>query len=379
MKRGNYMNELEKAIYFLTDKNISLIDISKKYGIPYQTLRNLRSNPQKIKKASWSRVHLLAKLYDEQEKEFKMTDALINKDEIAIANFVIQTAKKIHIEVGNLELNSIMAVLEGWSFSEYGKTLCNYDVYFKYGTMHQILLPSVYDKFRRYGSEPITYPYQDILALTPEIKVNTPTVTKKDFDWVDNTGSLDVNGHDVELGNSTNMFDRFNTHVQWCLFYHRLTGEVIMPMLKNFNLKSDSSYLDQMPTISQNTLAYIYDHNWGMIKETGLKLAQSYKSNVQSGFPPEIINDSDGQDLIESFRKYYSTVNDTPTGDVYRKLITLFNQAYQLGKHKKDLSDLKFSCQDETFTDILSQAYKLGKNMREWQDFLNYDDDEDCF
>lgn len=289
-----------------------------------------------------------------------MPKVLINKDSVAIANFIIQTAKKIHIEVGNLELNSIMAVLEGWSLSEYGKSLCNYDIYFKYGTMHQILLPEVYDTFRRYGSEPITYPHEDILTLAPEIKVNTPTVTKKDFE-------------------TAKMFDKFNIHVQWCLFYHRLTGEVIMPVLKKFNLKSDSIYLDQMSTISQNTLKYIYDHNWSMIEETGLKLGQEYKSAVQSGFPPEIINDSDGQDLIGSFKQYYATVDDTPTSDIYGKLITLFNQAYQLGKHKKDLSDLKFSYKDESFTSILNQAYKLGKDMRDWQNFLNYDDEEDCF
>lgn len=288
-----------------------------------------------------------------------MTNVLIDKDEIAIANFIIQTAKKIHIEVGNLELNSIMAVLEGWSLSEYGGSLCNYGVYFKYGTMHQILLPEVYSVFRRYGSEPITYPYQDILTLTPKIKVNTPTVTKKDLDQ--------------------KTFDKFALHVQWCLFYHRLTGEVIMPMLKKFNLKSDSSYLDQMPTIDQNTLIYIYKNNWRMIEETGWKLGQYYVSQVRSGFPPEIINDSDGQDLIDLFGEYVATIDDTPTGDVYRKLIKLFNQAYQLGKHKKNLSDLKFNYKDETFTDILNRAYKLGKDMREWQDFLNYDDDEDCF
>ena len=59
------MNDFEKAKEFLINKNIKLIKLSKKYKIPYQTLKNWRSNPDKLKKASWERVYLLANLYDE--------------------------------------------------------------------------------------------------------------------------------------------------------------------------------------------------------------------------------------------------------------------------------------------------------------------------
>ena len=65
------MNDLEKAKLLIENKNNSLVDISRKYNIPVQTLRNLRHDPSKMKKASWERVHLLAQIYDEQlaEKE----------------------------------------------------------------------------------------------------------------------------------------------------------------------------------------------------------------------------------------------------------------------------------------------------------------------
>ncbi|MEK3530270.1 hypothetical protein AAA431_10985 [Lactobacillus crispatus] len=61
------MNDFEKAKAVIIDKNNSLIDISKKYSIPYQTLKNWRANPESLKKAAWERVHLLAVIYDKIE------------------------------------------------------------------------------------------------------------------------------------------------------------------------------------------------------------------------------------------------------------------------------------------------------------------------
>jgi hypothetical protein len=58
------MNDLEKAQIFLSDKNVKLVDVARKYNIPYQTLKNWRADPEKLKKSAWERVHLLAKLYD---------------------------------------------------------------------------------------------------------------------------------------------------------------------------------------------------------------------------------------------------------------------------------------------------------------------------
>ena len=65
------MNDLEKAKLLIENKNNSLVDISRKYNIPVQTLRNLRHDHSNMKKASWERVNLLAQIYDEQLAEKK--------------------------------------------------------------------------------------------------------------------------------------------------------------------------------------------------------------------------------------------------------------------------------------------------------------------
>lgn len=288
-----------------------------------------------------------------------MKEVLIDTTETAVANYIINRSLDFHIDLTNLELGSIMAVLEGKSLSEHNKSLCHYNNYFKYGTMYQIILPDIYAKFRDCGSEPITFPYEHVISIKPEIKTFIPSIKYQNADG--------------------KILNEFFNNVLWCLFYHRITGEVVMPTLKKAGLKADSSYIDEMPHIEENALIYMYEHNWSMIQDAGMRLMQIYLSDVHSGFPPEIINDSDGQDLIESFRKYYATVDDTPAGDSYSKLIALLNKSYNLGKDKKDCSDLKSDCPDEDYYGILQQANHLGKEMREWQDFLNYDDDEDCF
>lgn len=61
------LNEYQKAKAFIVNKNNSLIETSRKYKIPYQTLKQYRGNPKKLKKANWQRVHLLSTLYDQRE------------------------------------------------------------------------------------------------------------------------------------------------------------------------------------------------------------------------------------------------------------------------------------------------------------------------
>lgn len=68
------MNDCEKAKAVISDRNVSLIEISRKYKIPYQTLKNWRANPDKLKKAHWERVFLLANLYHKRSTTSKMND-----------------------------------------------------------------------------------------------------------------------------------------------------------------------------------------------------------------------------------------------------------------------------------------------------------------
>lgn len=65
------MDEITKAKKFILDKNNSLIELSKKYDIPYSTLRTLRVKPEnlenRLQNMAYKRVHLFATLYDKQQ------------------------------------------------------------------------------------------------------------------------------------------------------------------------------------------------------------------------------------------------------------------------------------------------------------------------
>ena len=48
------MDNLQKAKALLTDRNINLTEIAKNSDIPYESLKALRYNPEKIKKQAGS-------------------------------------------------------------------------------------------------------------------------------------------------------------------------------------------------------------------------------------------------------------------------------------------------------------------------------------
>ena len=57
-----------------------------------------------------------------------------------VANYIIKRANELHKNVENLKLNAIMAFLEGYLQAKYGKPMCQYNQYFKYGTMYTVIL-----------------------------------------------------------------------------------------------------------------------------------------------------------------------------------------------------------------------------------------------
>lgn len=57
------MNEYEKARAVIVDRNNRLPEVSKHTGIPLPTLKMYRMYPDKLKTASWERVHEISKLY----------------------------------------------------------------------------------------------------------------------------------------------------------------------------------------------------------------------------------------------------------------------------------------------------------------------------
>ena len=63
------MNDLEKAQKLLTAKLMPLNVISKKSRISYNTVRQYAAHSEKLEKASWSRIHKLALIYDDLVSE----------------------------------------------------------------------------------------------------------------------------------------------------------------------------------------------------------------------------------------------------------------------------------------------------------------------
>lgn len=62
------MNSLEKAQALVSDKNNSLVELTKKCKhSSYSTLRHDRVNIRKMEDASYKRIHELAKIYDEKQ------------------------------------------------------------------------------------------------------------------------------------------------------------------------------------------------------------------------------------------------------------------------------------------------------------------------
>lgn len=59
------MNDLEKAQSLLIDRLIPLNRVAEKSKLSYNMIRQYSSNPEKLKKASWVKVHTLALIYDD--------------------------------------------------------------------------------------------------------------------------------------------------------------------------------------------------------------------------------------------------------------------------------------------------------------------------
>ena len=66
-------SELDKAKRLIKSKKIRLIDISKKLGIPYQSVKGYTRKNSQLNKASWERVNKLSQLEDALYVQENMT------------------------------------------------------------------------------------------------------------------------------------------------------------------------------------------------------------------------------------------------------------------------------------------------------------------
>lgn len=76
------MNDLDKAMKIVADKNTPLDAMSGEVKIPLEKLEAYRNDPQILKDASWSTVHNIANLYDDcypAEGYFKVEDPEVHE------------------------------------------------------------------------------------------------------------------------------------------------------------------------------------------------------------------------------------------------------------------------------------------------------------
>lgn len=233
-----------------------------------------------------------------------MSETLLNATELDVANYIIKRAHELHKNVENLKLNAIMAFLEGYSQAKYGKSMCQYDQYFKYGTMYTVILPTVYEVFRDYGASPISDYYQNI-ELKSTFKVDTPM---------------------LHFENTDSNID-FAREIDYALCYQLLVPDIFMPSLKKIDLKSSTSVISKMPNITAAILKAIFIKFHATVEKTGKYLMKQYADPVNNGFPTEIVTADGGHDLIVKVNQLAG--DKKPMREM---LIKIVKQAYKLGK-----------------------------------------------
>lgn len=74
MADNDFLNELQMAQRYITDKNNNMTKTAEKIGVSLGTLAGYRKHPEKLKTAAWITVHQLAVLYDPLSFPNEMTE-----------------------------------------------------------------------------------------------------------------------------------------------------------------------------------------------------------------------------------------------------------------------------------------------------------------
>lgn len=97
-KLNNWQDEkgsaLDRAKKLLLDKTYGRKrEISEKADIPYQTIKNLASDPSKLDRASYNIVNKLAQMYD----IYQIADSMTTEDAVAINDRINQLFSEIDL------------------------------------------------------------------------------------------------------------------------------------------------------------------------------------------------------------------------------------------------------------------------------------------
>lgn len=161
-------DSLEQARELITKKILTLVEIAKKTGIAYPTLRTYVVNPDKLKNVSWKNINKLANLYKEFEQNLLKSEAE-NTDFIKISPKINLTFNgKKYYRLGDLAKDyniSARLVNQRWVDGHRDPKILTSPNINTYQGIHSIIYRGVYYKSALQFSNAYKLNYKKVIAL----------------------------------------------------------------------------------------------------------------------------------------------------------------------------------------------------------------------
>lgn len=242
-----------------------------------------------------------------------MTNVLIDRPAISIANQAIKQSNKIDHQVASLKLINIMFMLEGWSLTNYNKSLCNYENYYQSLTMY-VNLPEIYQEFS--DTIGVIKDPAEILNYDKQTKMfrvsNYPTLTDID----------------------PKILANLKQEIYYLLFWDK-TGYIINELMNKHEIAKNTK-------LTQNQIKQIYSKFAQEIVNTSKPRYQEFKSNLAKGLSTQFLQDKYSNELLNRLNQFATNVKLNKNN--YQLLTKLINDAYLAGyqKYQDSLDDDDF-------------------------------------
>lgn len=242
-----------------------------------------------------------------------MTNVLIDRPAISIANQVIKQSNKIDYQVASLKLINIMLMLEGWSLTNYNKSLCNYENYYQSLTMY-VNLTEIYQEF------------SDIIGV-----IKDPAEI---LNYDKQTGMFSVSNYPTVSDIEPKILANLKQEIYYLLFWDK-TGYIINELMNKHVIAKNTK-------LTQNQIKQIYSKFAQEIVNTSKPRYQEFKSNLAKGLSPQFLQDKYSNDLLNRLNQF--TTNVKLNKNNYKLLTKLINDAYLAGyqKYQDSLDDDDF-------------------------------------
>lgn len=232
-----------------------------------------------------------------------MTNVLIDRPAMSIANQVIKQSNRIDHQVASLKLINIMLMLEGWSLTNYNKSLCNYENYYQSLTMY-VNLPEIYQEF------------SDTIGV-----IKDPAEI---LNYDKQTGMFSVSNYPTLTDIDPKILANLKQKIYYLLFWDK-TGYIINDLITKHVIAKNTK-------LTQNQIKQIYNKFAQEIVNTSKPRYQEFKSNLAKGLSPQFLQDKYSNDLLNRLNQF--TTNVKLNKNNYQLLTKLINDAYLAGYQK---------------------------------------------